>query len=88
MKRPRDMTRNELEALPEGPLARVFTPFTEEDYANGAVGKGRTHAYILPVIRHAYEPEDIVRFTDRSGAVWGFGQFEDGTWFKSYIGGI
>lgn len=39
MKRPKDMTQDELEALPVGPCACVSTPFTAEDYANGADGR-------------------------------------------------
>ena len=82
MKRPKDMTQDELEALPSGPYARVFTPYTAEDYEKGAVGRGREKYELRPIRMSAYEGDDIIGFRDKSGRAWSFGQFADGTWYK------
>ena len=83
-KRPRDMTLVQLQSLPME-IEHVFTPFTEEDYRNGAIGLGSVSMIRRPVGAAAYEPDDITFFTDQTGQMWGFGQFADGTWYKKPI---
>ena len=82
MKRPKDMTDRELDALPIGPMAEEFIPHTAEDFANGAVGKGRLRIILRETLAPFYEPDDWIGWRDATGRAWTFGQFKDGSWFK------
>ena len=82
-KRPRDMTEAELNALPIGPTYEVFTPHTAEDIANGAVGRGKVRVYRRETLAVYYEPDDFIGWSDATGQAWTFGQFSDGSWFKT-----
>lgn len=82
-KRPRDMTPAELEALPTGPFKTEFIPHTEADIQRGAVGRGRSKTIYAKIKAPVYEADDLTCWVDRYGTVWHFGQWADGTWFKS-----
>ena len=84
MKRPRDMTQKELEALPMGPSSGRIELYTEEDYSRGAVGRGRIVPVLSPRPATVYYPDDIIGFVDRDGENWTFGQYADGAWFKRH----
>lgn len=82
-KRPKDMTAAELESLPVGPYVEKTEDLTAEDYAQGRVGKTKTTMEIRETRLAAYQPDDMLAWTDSVGAVWGFGQWADGAWYKT-----
>jgi hypothetical protein len=82
MKRPREMTEQELNALPIGPMEEEFTPHTADDLANGATGIGRVRVIMRETLPTFYEPDDWICWRDAAGRAWTFGQFKDGAWFK------
>lgn len=85
VKRPRDMTESELRALPIGPLQEKEVPLTEEDRANGMVGKSKIVPVQRSVMASYHEPDDIMGAVI-DGVTYTFGQFSDGTWFRQPIG--
>jgi hypothetical protein len=82
VKRPKDMTDSELKALPIGPIEERFEPYTAEDVAAGARGRGRMVPTGRRAKHSAYQPDDIfAAWID--GRHWSFGQFTDGTWYRA-----
>lgn len=81
-KRPRDMTRAELRALPIGPWEERFEPWTMADIEAGKVGRGRMILTGREVVATAYQPDDII-CAPIEGRLWIFGRFADGQWFRS-----
>lgn len=66
-----DLTHEELCALPAfDPFETEFTPHTEEDYMNGAVGKGRmvVKAKLIQPLYH--DPKDTMVFWDNDDLAW------------------
>lgn len=81
-RRPKDMSEDELIALPVGPYAEEFIPWTRADIERGAAGRGRVRIVMRPTMATAHYPDDWVGWRDRAGRAWTFGQFADGSWFK------
>lgn len=79
MKRPKDMSREELDALPAGPM-RCREEFDPET--------GITR--VIPIMEKGgvarIEKDDIAFYRDGSGSVWSFGQFPDGSWYRRVSG--
>ncbi len=82
-KRPSEMTDDEREALPIGPFEREFVPYTEADYARGAVGRGRVRVIYHATEMIAWRPDEPIAWIDRQGRGWTFGRWVDGRWYKS-----
>lgn len=81
-RRPKDMTEDELNALPKGPNIEEIVPYTREDIEAGARGRYRVKITARPVRASYYQPGDWIGWRDAAGNTWTFGQFEDGSWFK------
>jgi hypothetical protein len=82
MKRPKDMTQAEREALPVGPFAVHSRLVTAEDRRRGIMGRTIETPVARAVMVSRYEGDDILCFWDRQDRMWTFGQFADGAWFK------
>lgn len=81
-KRPRDMTTEELDALPVGPFIRCQRPVTAVDRAKGIHGRVIEWEEVRLVRCGHVEGSDIMLWRDASGQAWTFGQWADGEWFK------
>lgn len=81
-KRPKDLTPDELMALPTGPFIEVREPVTVEDRARGVRGAFKVKTLAPKVLASWSLPDDIMFFRDIEGSAWSFGQWADGRWFK------
>lgn len=80
-KRPKDMTPDEIGALPVGPYIEIREPITAADIAEGRGGRYKVRFERREVRVSGYMGDDIAFWYDDSG-VYTFGQFDDGSWFK------
>jgi hypothetical protein len=80
--RPKDMTDEELAALPVGPSVRRERPITPEDVARGMHGRCVVWYEVPAMMAEAIQPDDIFAWADSEGRRWDFGRWADGRWFK------
>lgn len=85
--RPKDMTGEQLAALPErgaGGVEYEIVPITAEmlDADPTLCGSHIKRPVMRPSRAVHYEPDDLVGWRDAGGRLWGFGQDEDGGWFR------
>lgn len=80
--RPKDMTAEQLEALPVGPFIRHSRPILPAE--RGRYPHGRTVEWFEapPMLCGPLGEDDIFAWQDSDGRVWDFGQWADGRWFK------
>lgn len=94
MKRPKEMSVEEIRALPVGPHVRRVHEHTAEDMARGYVDvggkrrpcRGRRTEWLesRKVLVCCHEPDDLFVWQDPgSEDCWSFGQWAEGRWFKT-----
>lgn len=79
--RPKDMSNKQIAALPVY-TGEIAVPLTDEDRAAGMMGTMKSVKDPRKTQVFAYQPDDIIGWTDGNGQTYGFGQFADGEWFK------
>lgn len=79
-RRPKDMTAEELAALPEIE-DETLVLLTQEDIERGMRGRYKRVIIKRLTEAHAYDPDDIIVWQDKEGIVWSF-ERHDGIWHK------
>jgi len=77
-KRPKDMTPEELAALPVGPMVEERRP---ADPSKGEVGRFVVKLVMRQQAATHYRGDDLLACVV-DGATYSLGQFADGTWFR------
>jgi hypothetical protein len=81
-RRPKDMTPEELAALPTGPWIQMRRPMTERDFQLGLPGPDVPEVCCPPVAPPSHRESDLLTWEDPDGRLWSFGRWLDGQWFK------